>query len=296
MITAWRSAFNDARAPFCIISLCTAGEPQTRDNFLKPMNDVGVLIREAQYKTFRDLYDAGDTEVGFVSSFDLRKSWYHPQIKIPAGERAAKWALATQYDVLQGDDFWLPPSIKKVECVDGVIQLTMSTEIRTKDDSDGEMLGFAISGEDRRFYPAEIQWRTDGVDNRNRPRYQRNVLVLSSPFVPEPAHYRYAWARNPMANLVNSRQIPLATQRSDDWRNEETPISVPTPPEMDGRSQTRYKNARISRELELGDTERRIQEAEATIARLKEKFIADKDAWEKKKAEEAERIQGSQRY
>jgi len=104
MITAWRSAFNDAQMPFCIISLCTAGEPQTRDNFLKPMYDVGVLIREAQYKTFRDFYDAGDKGIGFASCFDLRKSWYHPQIKIPAGERAAKWALVTQYDVLQGRD------------------------------------------------------------------------------------------------------------------------------------------------------------------------------------------------
>jgi sialate O-acetylesterase len=293
MITAWRSAFNDPRGPFCIISLCTAGDPQTRRNFLKPMNDIGALLREAQYRTFRNFRDAGDTEIGFVSSYDLRKSWYHPQIKIPAGERAAKWALVTQYGILQGDDYWLPPSIEKMDHVDGAIQLTMTTEIRTKDDSDGEMLGFAIAGEHRRFYPAEIQWHANGVDNRNRPKYQRNVLVLSSPFVPEPAHYRYAWARNPLANLVNSRQIPLATQRSDDWRPEETPICVPTPPEMDSKSQTRYKNARIRRELELGDIERQIQEAEATIARLKERFIADKAAWEKTKAEEAERIRAA---
>jgi sialate O-acetylesterase len=234
-----------------------------------------------------------DTEIGFVSSYDLRKSWYHPQIKIPAGERAAKWALVTQYDVLRGDDHWLPPSITKMECADGVIQLTMSSEIRTKDDSDGEMLGFAIAGADRRFYPAEIQWGTAGVDDRNQPRYQRNVLVLSSPFVPEPAHYRYAWARNPMANLVNPRQIPLATQRSDDWRPDETPISVPTPPGLDRRSQIRYKNARIRRELELADIQRQIEKAEATIARLKEKFTADKEAWEKTKAEESKRVQAS---
>ena len=32
-------------------------------------------------------------------------------------------------------------------------------------------------------------------------------------FVPAPRHYRYAWARNPMANLSNSRQVPIATQR-----------------------------------------------------------------------------------
>jgi sialate O-acetylesterase len=295
MITAWRSAFRDARAPFCIISLCTAGEPQTRETFLQAMNDIGPLIREAQYQTFCDFREAGDREIGFVSSFDLRKSWYHPQIKIPAGERAAKWALVTQYRLLHGDDHWLPPTINKVKCADGEIQLTTSTELRTKDDSDGKMLGFAIAAKDRRFYPADIQWRTDGVDDRNQPRYQRNVLVLSSPFVPEPVHYRYAWARNPMANLVNARQIPLATQRNDDWDPEETPIRVPTPPGMDSNSRTRYRNARIRRELELADTLRQIKQAEATIARLKQKFLADKEAWEKTKAAEAERIREATR-
>jgi len=272
MISAWRSAFQDARMPFCIISLCTAGEPQTRENFLKPMYDVGPLIREAQYKTFRDFYDAGDTGIGFVSCFDLRKSWYHPQIKIPAGERAAKWALVTQYNVLQGrdaDQYWLPPSITEMNTVDGTIRLTMSTDVKTKDDSDGKLLGFAIAGKDRRFYPADVQWYTDGsVDNRNRPKYQRNVLVLSSRFVPEPVHYRHAWARNPISNIVNSRGVPLATQRSDDWLLEETPTKIPLPPNTDLKSQAGRIRGLLMKELEVADTERRIQEAEATIAEL----------------------------
>jgi sialate O-acetylesterase len=259
--------------PFCIISLCTASEPQTRDNFLKPMYDVGPLIREAQYKTFRDFSDAGDTGIGFVSSFDLRKSWYHPQIKIPAGERAAKWSLATQYDILQGrnaEQYWLPPSITDVATADGTIRLTMSTEIKTRDDSDGHLLGFAIAGEDRRFYPADVQWYTDGsVDNRNRPKYQRNVLVLSNPFVPEPVHYRHAWARNPMSNLVNGRGVPLATQRSDDWILEETPEKIAIPENMPDDAARRYAGNQIRKQLELDDIKRRLQEAEATIAELK---------------------------
>lgn len=181
-----------------------------------------------------------------------------------------------------------------MERVDGTIRLTMSSEIRTRDDSDGKLLGFAIAGEDRRFYPADIQWYSDGsVDNRNRPKYQRNMLVLSSPFVPEPAHYRHAWARNPMTNLVNARQIPLATQRSDDWLPEETPIKFPVPPGMDNKSQSRHVSGRIKKELELGDIERRILEAEASIEDLKDKFVADKEAWEKSKAAEAERVRAA---
>ncbi len=269
MIAAWRSAFNDGQMPFCIISLCTAGEPQTRDNYCERMFDVGPLIREAQYRTFRDFYDAGDKAIGFVSSFDLRKSWYHPQIKIPAGERAAKWALVSQYGILKGrnaHEFWLPPSIEEVKRDGGTIRLTMSTPIQTKDDSDGAMLGFAVAGGDRIFHPADIQWYTDGTtDNRNRPRYQRNVLVLSSPFVPRPVHYRYAWARNPMGNLANGRGIPIATQRSDEWLLEETPEKITTP---ENPSKRQIANE-IRKRLRRADIERRIKEAEAVIEELK---------------------------
>jgi sialate O-acetylesterase len=297
MISAWRETFGNPQMPFCIISLCTAGEPQTRDNYLKPMYDVGPYIREAQYKTFRDFRDAGDKSIGFVSSFDQRKSFYHPQIKIPVGERAAKWALVTQYELITGPDaeeYWLPPSIKEVKIVDGTIRLTLSTAIKMKDESEDKLVGFAIAGEDRRFYPADVNWFADGAkDNRNQPVYARNVLVLSSPFVARPVHYRHAWARNPMSNIANSRQIPLATQRSDDWILEETPVKFPVPQGMLEKDAARQVRGKIVKELELDDTERRIKEAEATIATLKEQFTKDKEAWEKKKAADAEKLEAA---
>jgi len=290
MIASWREAFGDAKMPFCIISLCTAGAPQTMEDFLPPMYDVGPLVREAQYQTFVDFRKAGDKTVGFVSSYDQRKSWYHPQIKVPVGERAAKWALTTRYELLRGEENWLPPEIADVKVADGRIVLTLSTSVRTRDDSDGKLLGFAVAGADRRFYPAGIDWYTDGTrDGRNRLQYKRNMLMLSSPFVPEPQHYRYAWARNPMANIVNGRGIPLATQRSDDWVLEETPIKLPTPEGMDAGSQRRWLSGRLRKELSLADTERRLREAEATTAELKEQYAKDKAAWDKQKAAEAER-------
>jgi len=298
MITAWRRAFADEKLPFCIISLCTAGAPQTHDNFLLPMYDVGPLLREAQYRTFVDFRNAGDEAIGFVSSFDQRKSWYHPQIKVPVGERAAKWALTTRYGLLTGrgaEENWLPPAITEGKAADGKIRLTFNTTVKTKDDSDGKLLGFAIAGADRRFFPAAVDWYTDGKrDSRNRLQYKRNMLVLSSPFVPEPKHYRYAWARNPMANIVNGRGIPLASQRSDDWVLEETPIKLPTPRGMDARSARRWLSGRLRKELGLADTERRIREAEATIAELKDQYAKDKAAWEKQKAAEAERAKAAE--
>jgi len=294
MITAWRETFGEPQLPFCILSLCTAGEPQTRENFLKPMYDAGPYIREAQYQTFRDFRDAGDRNIGFASSFDLRKSFYHPQIKIPLGERAAKWALATQYAAFkanEAEEYWLPPSITDVKIVDQTIRLTMSTAVRMKDESEDKMNGFAIAGNDRRFFPAEVSWYSDGSkDSRNQPVYARNILVLSSPYVQEPAHYRYAWARNPLANITNSRQVPIAAQRSDDWLLEETPVSLPTPPGMSAKDAARPQRTQILKKLALDDTERRIKEAETTIASLKEQFAKDKKAWEEKKAADAAKL------
>jgi hypothetical protein len=41
--------------------------------------------------------------------------------------------------------------------------------------------------------------------------------VLSSPRVPEPVYFRYAWARNPLENLksTDNAGLPFDTQRND---------------------------------------------------------------------------------
>jgi hypothetical protein len=92
--------------------------------------------------------------------------------------------------------------------------------------------------------------------------------VLSSPFVPEPVHYRHAWARNPISNIVNGRGIPLATQRSDHWILEETPEKVDTAQ----NASSRYVANQIRKMLRLADMKRRIQEAEAILVELKPAF------------------------
>jgi sialate O-acetylesterase len=273
MIAAWRDAFGDPQMPFCIISLCTAGDPQTRDHFLPPMYDAGAYIREAQYKTFLDLRKAGDRNIGYVSSFDLRKSWYHPQIKIPAGERAATWALVTRYNLFKGRDAearWLPPTVNKVETAGGTLRLTMSAPVKTRDDSDGRLLGFALAGKDRQFFPADVTWLTDGTkSNRGTPQYDKSVLVLSSRFVPEPLHYRYAWARNPMGNIVSEHEVVLPGQRSDDWILEETPVKIEVPANLPAEAAGRQVRNELLQMLQRADLERRLQEAEAAVAELK---------------------------
>jgi sialate O-acetylesterase len=220
MITAWRAAFNDPELPFGILSLCTADQKQSLENYSAMMADVGAMIREAQYQTFLEFHQAGDKHIGYTSTYDLRRRWYHPQLKLPAGERIARWALATEYGFAK-QLAWLPPKVEEMKVVDGSIQLTMDVAVNGVDDG-GPIEGFAIAGEDRQFHPAKAEHLITGKDQKNQ-----KVLVLTSPMVPAPLHYRYAWARNPMGNLqvLGNTDIPFATQRSDTWPHGEMIIN-----------------------------------------------------------------------
>jgi len=269
MISAWRAAFSDPTMAFGIISLCTDGTPQTLDNYDECMMNFGIYVREAQYKTFLDLYRAGDGNIGFASSFNLRRAWYHPQQKIPAGERIARWALATQYGF--GDSVhWKPPMVMETELRDGKILLHLDNEVGSEDSQ--AIAGFAISGSDRKFQPARAECLVIGTDSRNRPRLDRKVLLLSSPYVPNPVHFRYAWGRNPMGNLrafhTNRRDVAFATQRSDDWEywevaHLEPPADKDTPPP----SQEEVREV-----LRFIDLERRIRDAEQVLETDKQRY------------------------
>ena len=256
MITAWRAAFNDSEMPFGILSLCTAGEKQSLDNYSRLMADTGAYIREAQYQTFLEFYKAGDENIGFTSTYDLRRRWYHPQLKYPAGERIARWALATEYG-FEKQLPWKPAMLEKMEIVDGSIQLHMDVAVGSVDDG-GPIEGFAIAGEDRKFHPATAEHLVIGKDNRNRPKKNNQVIVLTSSMVPNPVHFRYAWARNPMGNLQTSRMtdVPFATQRSDDWPNEEVMV--------DGELKV-LSGRQIGNALKKLDKERAQHEAKARL-------------------------------
>ncbi len=267
MIKAWRAAFNDSDMPFCILSLCTQGEPQTLDDYSEKMLDLGIDIREVQYDTFRDFEKAGDKNIGYASTFDFRRKWYHPQLKVPAGERAARWALATQYGVNEREVPWRPPVITKMEVKGGSIVVTLDQPV--KDPENGAMRGFAIAGNDRRFHPAKVEYLETGRDARNQPQIDRKSLKLTSIMVPEPVAYRYAWGRSPLANIKaegDFNMIPLATQRSDDW-----PIlSVPTGVVAEDAEMppSRADMAKITAALREMDKQRRLREAELTIQEL----------------------------
>lgn len=267
MIKAWRRAFNDPEMPFGILSLCTDGDPQTRDDYCEKMFNAGIEIRAAQYSTFLEFYNAGDKHIGFASTYDLRRRWYHPQLKLPAGERIARWALASEYGFERQLE-WKPPMLLSMEVLDGSLLLKFDSEVG--DPEEGAMEGFAIAGEDRKFHPADVVYAEKGKDDRGRTQFDRKQLVLISPMVPKPVHFRYAWGRNPLANLqaTSNKDIPLATQRSDDWSMEEVPLGVLgdtiTLPLVRGDQN------KIIQALREQDRQRRMQAAEQVLRELGE--------------------------
>ncbi|MEI6604802.1 MAG: hypothetical protein WCP35_05800 [Verrucomicrobiota bacterium] len=259
MIKAWRTVFNDPTMPFGIISQETEGDPQSLENFLSRMVDEGTYIRESHYQTFLKLRNAGDKTIGYASSFDQHRAWYHPQIKIPVGERIACWALATQY----GKNIpWLPPQVKEVKPAAGKLVLVLDNEVRPY--NDGPILGFAIAGKDGHFQPAQAQWVNKNEGKTGAPSYDFKAIVLTSPLVPEPLYFRHAWARNPMENLKNSG-IPFACLRNDTWSLADmyelyTGKKTKTPGVIDGGESGQLGNA-----LKAEDLKRRIEEAKTLL-------------------------------
>lgn len=262
MISAWRAAFNDPELPFGIISLCTDGYPQTRDDYCEKMFNAGIELRAAQYETFLKLNEAGDKNIGFASSYDLRRRWFHPQLKLPAGERIARWALATQYG-FEGKLNWKPPVVTETKKSSG--SLVLKFDVNVGDPQDGAIEGFAIAGADRQFHPANVAYVEKGKNDRGRIQFDRKQLSLTSPLVAAPVHYRYAWGRNPLANLQASghKDLPVATQRSDNWNSEFVPQGViddDTPLPI-----SRADRNKVIQALRQQDQQRRLKEAQLLL-------------------------------
>jgi sialate O-acetylesterase len=221
MIQDWRRAFRDDSLPFGIIGLTAGGQPQTLDNFELRMVDPAPFIREGQFKASQELLN-----VCFMPAYDQQVPWYHPHRKFELGERTARWALNTQYGY---DHIGYKPAVcTKSENKGGHFILTFDRPVQVDDGRPFE--GFAIAGEDRHFVPARAEYVDMGEDEIDSGRWEERLIKVWSPLVKEPVAVRYAWARNPLGNVVNSvhheRVIPIPSFRTDDWDWPEAPFNA----------------------------------------------------------------------
>jgi sialate O-acetylesterase len=68
----------------------------------------------------------------------------------------------------------------------------------------GELKGFVIAGEDRKWHPAKAV-------------IEKGVVVVTSAEVKKPVAVRYAWENNPEATLFNGAGLPASPFRTDTW-------------------------------------------------------------------------------
>ena len=127
----------------------------------------------------------------------------HPQKKEPAGVRLALAARALAYGEkieFSGPEF---ESIK----IEGNKAVLSFSHIGKGLDVKGETLtGFALCGDDKKFYPAKAEIKGDSV-------------VLTSEMVTTPIAARYGWVNfaKPELNFFNKDGLPAVPFRTDDF-------------------------------------------------------------------------------
>ena len=133
------------------------------------------------------------------------------------------------------------------------------------------MLGFAVAGEDGKFQPAIASYKVlkEAKGRRQPAVYDRKTIVLSSPLVSKPVHYRYAWARSPLANMRLSMKfgndVMLPTQRSDSWTNADLLKSLTGKTAVDPGMLDRREARSLSMALEKEDERRRLYNANTIV-------------------------------
>jgi len=255
MIRDWRRTFRDDKMPFGIVEFGGGAEPQTMDNFELRMVDAAPYIREAQFQAYKDLEG-----IGWACAYDQQVNFFHPFRKLMLGERIARWALATQYGVKLGHE---PAICTNSEIAGDRIILTFDRGVKVDDGRPIE--GMAIAGADKLFYPAQARRVVIGKDSRNQDVVDCMRVEVWCEHVPEPKAVRYAWARNPLGNLVNSehleRVLPVPSFRTDKWGWEDAPCGSGSDAIARGRYAKAMGQARQqNRKRKLLDAKARVKE------------------------------------
>ena len=191
LINDWRSRFSMPDLPFYFAQLASYRKKNNQ-----PSNSYWSELREAQLLTTQLPHTGMATTIDIGDSMDV-----HPKNKQEVGRRLALIALHHNYGqpVEYSGPRFLSMQRKAGELV---LQFDHAKGMHP---ANGPLQGFAIAGEDQRFYWANA-------------RVEGNSIVVSSPAVKTPVAVRYAWADNPDANLVNSDGLPASPFRSDNWR------------------------------------------------------------------------------
>jgi len=192
MIGNWRRDWGQGDFTFLCVQLAPFKAVQDQ-----PGESDWAELREAQLLATKVLPNVGIaviTDVG--DSKDI-----HPRKKQPVGERLAFAARGIAY----GDKIvYSGPIYRSSEINGGKVILHFDHTFSGLEARGGELKGFAICGEDHRFFWAKAEIIGD-------------LVVVTSPEVPNPVAVRYGWADCPEVNLYNRAGFPASPFRTDDF-------------------------------------------------------------------------------
>ena len=204
MIADWRKYWGRGDFPFLFVQLCAGAG----DDVQMP------LMREAQASALA-LPNTGMAVI--IDAGEPKFPRLHPRNKRDVGLRLALMARHVAYGealVYSG------PAYKGMEAQGGKVNLSFNhiggglvigaapnpMDGGEPNVPDTILKGFAISGADRKFVPAQAKIEGDRV-------------VVWSDQVPQPVAVRYDWKSFPDGNLYNKEQLPAVPFRTDDWNN-----------------------------------------------------------------------------
>lgn len=194
MISAWRKAWKSDDLPFFWVQLANY---MPKDSV--PGRSTWAELREAQASAL-SLPNTGQAVIADIGNADD----LHPHNKQDVGKRLALIALRQVY----GESLVSSGPVYRSMAVKGnKVEITFDWHgsrpvVRNKY---GNIEGFALAGQDRRFYWAKAWLEGDKV-------------VVESDNVSTPVAVRYAWSDNPDINLYNTEGLPAVPFRTDTWK------------------------------------------------------------------------------
>jgi sialate O-acetylesterase len=199
MVKLWRLSWKNMDMPFYYVQLA----PYEYDGVEKTLLPLTI---EAQYKALQYIPNAA-----IAPSSDLgHRTCIHPPQKKEVGQRLAFLALSHTYG-MEG----LPPDAPVIDMVTYEGSKAILTFKNTPDPAalgrgsfdryTGEIKGFEMAGEDRKFYPAKAN------------HILHNKIEVTCDRVPKPVAIRYAFRNWHEANVKTTDGLPLVPFRTDNW-------------------------------------------------------------------------------
>ena len=182
----WRSG----ELPFYFVIIPNMGKKPA-----DPMEDFWSVLRESQLEALTL------PNTGAVLTFDVSDGDLHPKDKKPVGERLAYLALKYIYGKNNIPDY---PQFNTYKIIGDSIKVSFSYAPKGLEFKNDSVKGFAIAGEDMRFY-----WANAIIKGSE-------VWIYNSK-VKNPKAVRYAWGEDPPYSLFNKEGLPAMPFRTDKW-------------------------------------------------------------------------------